>query len=199
SDRVKRVFDKLLQRLKTVPVSLDSKEATRHLYRLTTTPAVVLRWKNVTFDVNGMHNRLRERKVRCLELEETCQNGDTNLVGDRWCNVPTNRYYTVFEGPARIKHCYYIFKLQRLFTDALKAGRAPAFPFSRRSARLDEVQDLYRTLKARGLDVPLELDIMLLAFRRGAIVYDEYRFPRSIHLRDTWLRTLLNSFTPSTV
>ncbi|KAJ3081273.1 hypothetical protein HK102_002462 [Quaeritorhiza haematococci] len=194
-DRVKSVFDKLLQRLKTVPASLDSKEATQHLYRLTTTPAVVLRFKGrpFTFDVNQIQKRLRERKVRCLELEKTCQNGATNLVGDRWCKVPTDRYYNVFEGPAKVKHCYDIFELRRLFTDALEEGRAPAFPFSRRSARLDEVQDLYHTLKARGMEVPLELDIMLLAFKR-AIRYDEYRFPRSIHLQDTWLRTLLDSW-----
>ncbi|KAJ3050243.1 hypothetical protein HK102_012328 [Quaeritorhiza haematococci] len=69
-------------------------------------------------------------------------------------------------------------KLARNFTEDLKAGRL--LRYGNRTASLLEVYEIRDTL----LEVPLELDIILMGFERGAIRYIDY----DIESLATWLR-----------
>ncbi|KAJ3081274.1 hypothetical protein HK102_002463 [Quaeritorhiza haematococci] len=71
-------------------------------------------------------------------------------------------------------------KLARKFMEDLKAGRLPKY--SNRTASLLKVYKIRDTLDAQ--EVPLELDIILMGFERGAIRYIDYDIESLV----TWLR-----------
>jgi hypothetical protein len=103
-----------------------------------------------------------EYKRKCTKMEERCSE-KVNLVGERWCQIPSRFWWGPRTGA---NHCYDLRELlQHLTRQAVSGKTLVNYPDTRVPLRPNELRGLVATAREAGLVVPEELDAYLLGLR----------------------------------